>query len=193
MHAHVVASKPWQPPQERGVQFWLWGGSSHSSGGGNPRTRRLAVSPTNPSPPPPPPLHTTQQATTTGFHASSSYGSLEQTSDIKILPAAEYMRVNDLIVHGEGPHDHVPEPLQTFESAGYPPDLLGEVRGAQDGGRRGSAHTSARRASDQHASSSSLTPPPHCTNPNQPTDQERRLQGADRDPGAGVAHRARGA
>lgn len=46
---------------------------------------------------------------------------------MKVLPAAEYMRVNDLVVHGEGPHDHVPDPCQTFESAGYPADLLEEV------------------------------------------------------------------
>lgn len=37
------------------------------------------------------------------------------------------MRVNDLVVQGEGAHDHVPEPCQTFESAGYPADLLEEV------------------------------------------------------------------
>jgi len=67
------------------------------------------------------------QATTTGFHQSASNGSLEQTSSVQVLPAAEYMRVNDLLVHGEGPHDHVPEPCQTFESAGYPADLLEEV------------------------------------------------------------------
>lgn len=67
------------------------------------------------------------QATTTGFHQSASNGSLEQTSNVQVLPAAEYMRVNDLLVHGEGPHDHVPEPCQTFESAGYPADLLEEV------------------------------------------------------------------
>lgn len=68
------------------------------------------------------------QAASTGFHQSASNGSLEQTSSVQVLPAAEYMRVNDLVVQGEGPHDHVPDPCQTFESAGYPADLLEEVR-----------------------------------------------------------------
>lgn len=67
------------------------------------------------------------QAASTGFHQSASNGSLEQTSSVQVLPAAEYMRVNDLVVQGEGHHDHVPEPCQTFESAGYPADLLEEV------------------------------------------------------------------
>jgi hypothetical protein len=46
---------------------------------------------------------------------------------VQVLPAAEYCRVNDLVVHGESNYDHVPEPCQTFESAGYPADLLEEV------------------------------------------------------------------
>jgi hypothetical protein len=72
-------------------------------------------------------VHPYTQAASTGFHQSASNGSLEQTSSVKVLSAAEYMRVNDLVVQGEGAHDHVPEPCQTFESAGYPADLLEEV------------------------------------------------------------------
>jgi hypothetical protein len=73
-------------------------------------------------------LKCSAQPSTTGFHQSASNGSLEQTSSVQVLPAAEYCRVNDLVVHGESNYDHVPEPCQTFESAGYPADLLEEVR-----------------------------------------------------------------
>jgi hypothetical protein len=72
-------------------------------------------------------LPSPKQPSTTGFHQSASNGSLEQTSSVQVLPTEEYKRVNDLVVHGEGPHDHVPDPCQTFESAGYPADLLEEV------------------------------------------------------------------
>ncbi|KAF6260529.1 P-loop containing nucleoside triphosphate hydrolase protein [Scenedesmus sp. NREL 46B-D3] len=65
------------------------------------------------------------QATNTGFHLSGSTGSFTE-SDVRVLPAAEYLRANDLITHGEGPHDQVPDPCQTFESAHFPADLLEE-------------------------------------------------------------------
>lgn len=42
------------------------------------------------------------------------------------LSAADYKRQHDIAVQG----DHVPEPLQTFESVGFPPDILEEVRAA---------------------------------------------------------------
>lgn len=67
------------------------------------------------------------QDTRTGFHQVASSGSFEQTSSVQVVSAAEYMRQNDLTVHGEGPGDHVPEPCQTFESARFPPDVLDEV------------------------------------------------------------------
>ncbi len=40
------------------------------------------------------------------------------------LPTAEYMRQQDLQVQGS----NVPEPFQTFESVGFPADILDEVR-----------------------------------------------------------------
>jgi hypothetical protein len=67
------------------------------------------------------------QATNTGFHLSGSTGNFTE-SDVRVLPTAEYLRANDLITHGEGPNDHVPDPCQTFESARFPSDLLNEVR-----------------------------------------------------------------
>jgi hypothetical protein len=67
------------------------------------------------------------QATNTGFHMSGSTGNFTE-SNVRVLPTAEYLRANDLITHGEGPNDHVPEPYQTFECARFPADVLGEVR-----------------------------------------------------------------
>jgi hypothetical protein len=67
------------------------------------------------------------QATNTGFHLSGSTGNFTE-SDVRVLPTAEYLRANDLITHGEGPNDQVPEPYQTFDSARFPADLLDEVR-----------------------------------------------------------------
>lgn len=67
-----------------------------------------------------------QAPTNTGFHLSGSVGSFAE-SDVRVLSTEEYMRANDLVVHGEGLHDRVPEPCQTFESARFPPDLLDEV------------------------------------------------------------------
>ena len=48
-------------------------------------------------------------------------------SEVKILPALEYLAAHDLTVHGNGQNDNVPEPMQTFESAGFPRDILDEV------------------------------------------------------------------
>ena len=43
-------------------------------------------------------------------------------------------RKHDLTVHGQGPGDQVPEPMQTFEGAGFPRDILSEVRPGGAGG-----------------------------------------------------------
>ncbi len=40
------------------------------------------------------------------------------------MSASDYRRQHDIIVQG----DNVPDPLQTFESVGFPPDILDEVR-----------------------------------------------------------------
>jgi hypothetical protein len=41
------------------------------------------------------------------------------------IPVADYMRKHDLIVEGDGASRV--EPFQTFESAGFPHDILDEV------------------------------------------------------------------
>lgn len=43
------------------------------------------------------------------------------------MSASEYRKQHDLTVQGQGPQDVVPEPLQTFEAAGFPPDILSQV------------------------------------------------------------------
>lgn len=73
------------------------------------------------------PLFLCSQATNTNFHYSGSTGSFTE-SDVRVLPVAEYLKANDLITHGEGPNDVVPDPCQTFDSARFPSDLLDEVR-----------------------------------------------------------------
>lgn len=40
------------------------------------------------------------------------------------VSASEYRRQHDITVQGSD----VPDPLQTFESVGFPPDILDEVR-----------------------------------------------------------------
>lgn len=47
------------------------------------------------------------------------------------MSSADYRRQHDISVQG----DHVPEPLQTFESVGFPPDILDEVRPVSHGQR----------------------------------------------------------
>jgi ATP-dependent RNA helicase DDX5/DBP2 len=67
-----------------------------------------------------------------GAGAGSLAGGGVPIRDIKprttagFLPAAEYMRKHDLRVEGGG----VPEPFQTFESVGFPHDIMDEVRAA---------------------------------------------------------------
>lgn len=68
-----------------------------------------------------------RQATNTGLHQVVSSNSFEQTSEVKVLPAAEYLRAHDLQVHGAHGSDRVPDPVQTFEGAGFPSDILTEV------------------------------------------------------------------
>lgn len=46
------------------------------------------------------------------------------TSTAGFMPVADYARLHDLQTLGE----NVPQPLQTFESVGFPPDMLEEVR-----------------------------------------------------------------
>jgi superfamily II DNA/RNA helicase len=45
---------------------------------------------------------------------------------VGFLPASEYRRQHDLVVEGA----NAPEPMQTFESVGFPRDILDEIRRA---------------------------------------------------------------
>lgn len=48
---------------------------------------------------------------------------IKPRSTAGFLPPLEYRRMHDLITTG----DNVPEAMQTFESVGFPPDILDEV------------------------------------------------------------------
>lgn len=57
----------------------------------------------------------------TGYQKTGMTG--EPVNTDGFVTSAEYKRQHDIVVQG----DHVPEPLQTFESVGFPRDVLEEV------------------------------------------------------------------
>ena len=61
-------------------------------------------------------------------YASGSYQNTGMTgkpvNTDGFMSTADYRRAHDISAQG----DHVPDPLQTFESVGFPPDILEEVR-----------------------------------------------------------------
>ncbi|PNH05034.1 DEAD-box ATP-dependent RNA helicase 14 [Tetrabaena socialis] len=65
-----------------------------------------------------------------GGYASTSYQKTGMTgqpvSTEGFATSADYRRTHGIIVQG----DHVPDSLQTFESVGFPPDILDEIRRA---------------------------------------------------------------
>lgn len=77
-----------------------------------------------------PVLSTSTQPANTGFHQVHSTGSFQQSGDVEVLPPHDYLRKHDLSVHGQGAQDHVPDPCQTFEAAGFPPEFLNEIKRA---------------------------------------------------------------
>ncbi len=60
-------------------------------------------------------------------YASNGSHAYTASGDVEVVAPEEYLRKHDLVVHGQGASDRVPEPLQTFESARFPPDILEEV------------------------------------------------------------------
>lgn len=72
---------------------------------------------------------TSQQPSYTGLREVQSTGSL-RTDDSSLDPgamsAADYRKKHDLTVTGDG----VPDPFQTFEAAGFPRDILDEIKRA---------------------------------------------------------------
>ncbi|KXZ44396.1 hypothetical protein GPECTOR_68g367 [Gonium pectorale] len=62
--------------------------------------------------------------TSTSYQKTGMTG--QPVSTDGFVSASEYRRQHDISVQG----DHVPDPLQTFESVGFPPDILDEIRRA---------------------------------------------------------------
>jgi hypothetical protein len=108
------------------------------------------------------------QPAATDFHKVQSTGSFADSKGVEVLPPEEYLRRHDLTVHGQGPGDQVPDPCQTFESAGFPSDFLAQVggRGAVGGGAPRCCHAPLGLAPLVSAPS-----PPHA----RPTDRARPL------------------